>query len=68
MTLLTNETGDRQLLSLAQEAWQVMAPAQRKEREDAAALEEVYRTVMLLNLLTLFVETVRLIQQRGSLV
>jgi phytoene synthase len=42
MALLTNETWEGQLLSLAQEAWQVVTPAQRKEREDAAALEQAY--------------------------
>lgn len=42
MTLLTNETWEGQLLSLAQEAWQVVTPAQREERGDAAALEQAY--------------------------
>lgn len=42
MTAFVNDTWENSLLSLANEAWQAVAPAQRDEREDTALLDQAY--------------------------
>ena len=42
MAVITNETWERPLLSLAQEAWQAVTPAQKANTADAEALQQAY--------------------------
>ncbi|UCG25523.1 MAG: squalene/phytoene synthase family protein, partial [Chloroflexota bacterium] len=42
MAVITNETWDRPLLSLAQEAWQVVAPVQPEDAADTELLQQAY--------------------------
>jgi phytoene synthase len=42
MAVITNETWERPLLSLAQEAWQAVTPEQSSRKADAEALQQAY--------------------------
>lgn len=42
MAVITNETWESPLVSLAQEAWQVVTPEQRRSKADAAAMQQAY--------------------------
>ena len=42
MAVITNETWERPLLSLAQEAWQAVAPVHSRSRADSEAMQQAY--------------------------